>query len=324
MNQPATLTRYMGSNPHPNADSLEFAVLEGIDYQVIVRKDDYKSGDLVVYIEPDSIVPDRPQYEFLNDKRIRAVRLRGEYSMGLLVRASVDEMLEILDAKTPIGGDVSEIMGVKHYQPKSSGGKITKPVFRAPFEDFGKFGVANIRRDGRIIEEGTQVIAREKLHGQNARLTFHEGQLYIGTRNVWATEPGHPTWALSEHPALDEIRQFYSDMIFYFERVNCQGAAWTYRDAQGLDQFYLLAARYKDDGKFVSPAGIDALADYLGFKQPTLLLHGAYDMQQCIRLAQGESYHGAKFRESIVVQKVKHDGDPCFLKSISPEYLACK
>lgn len=41
---------------HPNADAIEFAVVDG--YRSIVRKGDFASGELVAYIPESSIVPE--------------------------------------------------------------------------------------------------------------------------------------------------------------------------------------------------------------------------------------------------------------------------
>jgi len=48
---------------HPNADNLEIIHIAG--YQCVVKKGDFKAGDLGVYIYPDSVVPERKEFEFL-------------------------------------------------------------------------------------------------------------------------------------------------------------------------------------------------------------------------------------------------------------------
>jgi len=48
---------------HDNADNLEIVKVFG--YTVVVRKGDFKSGDLAVYIPPDSVVPETSQFDFL-------------------------------------------------------------------------------------------------------------------------------------------------------------------------------------------------------------------------------------------------------------------
>lgn len=40
---------------HPNADKLELTMVGG--YQMVIGKDQFKEGDLAVFIQPDSVVP---------------------------------------------------------------------------------------------------------------------------------------------------------------------------------------------------------------------------------------------------------------------------
>ncbi len=64
-------------------------------WKVVVKKDEYKVGDLAVYYEIDSFLPVRPQFEFLRKSsfkrmgstegfRLKTIRLRGQISQGLL------------------------------------------------------------------------------------------------------------------------------------------------------------------------------------------------------------------------------------------------
>src|SRR5712692_8072406 len=82
---------------HPNADTLDIISVGG--YQVISKTGTFRPGDLGVYIQPDSIVPEAPQFAFLWEKteerpvpvrrrRITVKKLRGEWSEGLLLPVS--------------------------------------------------------------------------------------------------------------------------------------------------------------------------------------------------------------------------------------------
>lgn len=42
---------------HPNADRLDLARVDGMSFQFIVGRDQYKVGDLVVYFPIDSLLP---------------------------------------------------------------------------------------------------------------------------------------------------------------------------------------------------------------------------------------------------------------------------
>ena len=81
--------------PHGNADKLEIARFElkrtGLSsYPVIVRKGEYKVGDLACYFSVDCLLPlSHPAFAFLKQPgstktvhRLRAARLRGVFSQG--------------------------------------------------------------------------------------------------------------------------------------------------------------------------------------------------------------------------------------------------
>ena len=84
MNNLASIEQITRVYPHSNADALE--LLEVRNCQVIVPKDKYKEGQKIVFIWPDSILPDKPWAEFYKAKssRVRAIRLRNEWSMGIV------------------------------------------------------------------------------------------------------------------------------------------------------------------------------------------------------------------------------------------------
>jgi hypothetical protein len=100
---------------HPDADALDVATVLG-DYPVIVKRDEYKAGDLAGYIPIDSIVPDTAYFHFLTPKAYEKYEENGEtkqrqlgpkYSVG-----SVPEKYRIIKAKK-IRGTYSQGMLVK-------------------------------------------------------------------------------------------------------------------------------------------------------------------------------------------------------------------
>lgn len=97
----------------PNADAIEVALVDGWEC-VIAKKDGFKIGDQVIYIEIDSIVPERPEFEFLRDRkfRVRTIKLRGQVSQGLVLPMSV-----LPTGKHKIDDDVTDILGIKLKRP---------------------------------------------------------------------------------------------------------------------------------------------------------------------------------------------------------------
>lgn len=111
--------------PHPNADRLDLAAILG--FQCVVQKGLYKGGEAIVYIRPDAVLPIEKwteDYRKYSPKRIKAVKLRDQWSEGIIV--PFDILPEETQAKlsqvfapggSGIGTDVSEIIGVTHYEP---------------------------------------------------------------------------------------------------------------------------------------------------------------------------------------------------------------
>jgi hypothetical protein len=70
--------------PHNNADSLEIAKVLG--WQSVVKKNEFKEGDKVVFVVIDTILPAADWSKFLADKnnpdkpiRLKTIKLRGQY-----------------------------------------------------------------------------------------------------------------------------------------------------------------------------------------------------------------------------------------------------
>lgn len=103
-------------SPHPNADKLELARVLG--WQCVVRKGEFKTGDLAVFVAPDTILPKAPWSEFLSDGkdapiRLRPAKLRGEFSQGLLLPLGV---LPEPSRYWHVGADVGAELGVRKYE----------------------------------------------------------------------------------------------------------------------------------------------------------------------------------------------------------------
>lgn len=79
----ATIQRVKNVRIHPNADALD--IVQVLGWQVVTKRGEFKEGDLVVYVAIDTVLPEKPEFEFLRNKhfRIKPIRLRGEESAGI-------------------------------------------------------------------------------------------------------------------------------------------------------------------------------------------------------------------------------------------------
>lgn len=97
------------------AEKIEVAQVLG--WQCVVKKNEFKVGDTVVYVEVDSIMPQTPEFEFLRDRkfRVKTIKLRGQVSQGLVLPLSEDVEKAYHTGKLNIGDDVTDMLGIRKY-----------------------------------------------------------------------------------------------------------------------------------------------------------------------------------------------------------------
>ncbi len=121
MRKLATIEAVLEVIPIENANRIEVARVRG--WKTVVRKDEFKAGDLCVYFEIDSVLPKDERYAFLGDSwsdringyRLKTRTMRGQLSQGLII--PIDKFPEITNAKDRIGEDVTQLLNVALYEP---------------------------------------------------------------------------------------------------------------------------------------------------------------------------------------------------------------
>lgn len=173
--------------PHPNADLLEFARVDG--YQSLVPKGKYKAGDLAVYIPEASLLPEfvlrtnglwdenlgKGKCAGPEGNRIKAVKLRGCLSQGLLHPLSyLDD--HPLGAGWYLQDDEAGLWNVAEGDNVAGMLRITKHIPAVPDEIAGAvmpvgrhlipfLDIEDIKKHPDVIAEGEEVVFTEKLHG---------------------------------------------------------------------------------------------------------------------------------------------------------------
>lgn len=102
---------------HPNADKLD--IVKVLNYDCIVNRDQWKIGDLCVFIEPDSVLPDADWSKFYKSKsgRVKAIKLRSFWSFGIVesfknVGIDINECPEYME-----GFDITDLLKITKYEP---------------------------------------------------------------------------------------------------------------------------------------------------------------------------------------------------------------
>lgn len=185
-----TVIRIGAIERHDNADTLSITEVDG--RPCIIRTGEYQTGDLAVYVPIDSLVPvSDPRFSFLAPKgkdlpldyraRVKAIRLRGVFSMGLLVKPDAD-MVE--------GAEVRERMGIEVYEPDASqrgpgGSFFAGDAVSGPDHLVPCFDVESARKYRHLLVDGEEVVLTEKVHGANARFVYLDDALHVGSRKQW-------------------------------------------------------------------------------------------------------------------------------------------
>lgn len=120
MSKIASIEKLISVEPHPNADRLDLVKVLG--YQCVTERGLHSPGDLIVYIQPDSVLPVDAEwaesYRKYSPTRIKAVKLRGEFSEGIIVKQSqIAHLFSDAFLDTDEGYEMSEVLGIKHYEP---------------------------------------------------------------------------------------------------------------------------------------------------------------------------------------------------------------
>lgn len=116
----ASIQRITKLTPIEGADLIETATVLG--WEIVVKKGEYQVGELCTYIQIDTVVPEKPEFEFLRERkfRVRTIKLRKQISQGLIMPVPNGNWKE--------GDDVTDIIGVKKYEkPDNNPERYEKP-----------------------------------------------------------------------------------------------------------------------------------------------------------------------------------------------------
>jgi RNA ligase (TIGR02306 family) len=198
---------------HPDADSL--SIVRVYNFTCVVRTADWEGVTKAAYVQPDSVLPDKPEFRFLKETaNLRKERdeVREMVTSGTLTpeqaTARFAEIEAKIDANTKylrvavrklrgvismgmllpcpegaqVGDDVAELLGVTHYEPPTmdeiEGGRkhAGDDVAAPPAGVYAPmYDVESVYKYANLFEPGELVYVSEKLDGQNARFVASVG-----------------------------------------------------------------------------------------------------------------------------------------------------
>lgn len=238
----ASIQKIRDVTPIEGADRIELVHVLG--WQCVVKKGEFKPGDLCVYFEVDSFLPMRPEFEFLRKTsyknsellgegfRLRTARMRGEISQGLalplsaaLTQAQIDSLTS-LNGDIPVGTDVTEMLGVREWQipeTASSGGTIVAEAnSRIPITD-----ETRIQSAPELLKEfaGLRYYITTKLDGTSCSISMGADRVLhvFGHNYEYAADDKCAFYRWLEAHGVEEKLKTYMDAHKDIEEISVQG-----------------------------------------------------------------------------------------------------
>ena len=289
------------------ADNILRAVIDGFD--VVVKKGEFKVGDLCVYCECDSILPvENPNFAFLEGKRIKIKRLRGIYSYGVAFPIQVLGVLHYLARE---GEDVTKSLKVTKWEPEiitDGNRKQTDNLVRVPFPAW--IPKTDETRFQSIIDilkpyEGVDCIVTEKLDGcSTTHWLDDEGNYHIASRNREIVDKSEIFYRGAIEAGIPELMKKlgYHDYVLQGELIGPGIAGNKYN----LDKFKIYMFNVRWQNKLVAWSDIESELieenfNFVPVVEEYYKLH--VDKDHLLELSMGKSALNPKQeREGIVIR----------------------
>lgn len=317
---------------HPKADTLEITTVRG-GYTVIFKENQYKEGDLVVFVPEDALVPltdERWSYLRPSDwseqseddrrkfARIKAMRLRGIFSMGVITNS---------ESCWSVGQNVQNELNILKWEPEipATNGECERdPGFLPVYTD-----IESLRRWPNILRIDEEVILTEKIHGANGRWLFNNERLWVGSHNNIKKDGPNLWWNIAKKFDLENKLRKVPGIAIYGEVFGQVQKGFDYNIPDGRSSIALFDAmeikhrRYLDYDEFLD------IAKFLELPTAPILYRGLWN-DELKKMSDGKTVigNGKHIREGFVVRPIKErwtdEIGRVILKLVGEEYLIKK
>jgi RNA ligase (TIGR02306 family) len=332
--QLATIRKIKDIQPIEGADAIEVATVDG--WKVVVKKNEFKKGDLVIYFEIDSWVPYNvapflskgkapKEYKGVLGNRLKTVRLRGQLSQGLVLPIEIDCGLVVEE-----GDDVTEILGIQKWEPPANPqlAGLTRGNFPSEIPRTDQQRIQNLSKQfNKLVNENEHWEVTEKLHGSSA--TFYlksDGEFVVCSRNINLKEDDNNLyWKIARELRVEEkLKEYFLDYNTYntYDRytpvaiqgeIIGEGINGNQYGIKGQD-FYVFDIYLPELNRYADPVVRKAIIEQLRLKHVPFLCSTEFNefesIEQLLELAKGKSVLNDSIREGFVFKKYNQQSTP--------------
>jgi RNA ligase (TIGR02306 family) len=334
----ATIRKIDEIRPIEGADAIEAAVVGG--WVVVIKKGEFKAGDLAVYLEIDSWVPheiapflskgqEPREFNGVKGERLRTVKLRGQVSQGLLLPLSILPRslgFEFATDKT-VGEDVSHWLGIQKWEapiPAQLAGDV-EGVFPTVVPKTDQERIQNLTEELKEWQSNSAFTweVTEKLDGSSMTVFVHGDRAGVCSRN-WSLKEtaGNTLWAVARREGLiEKILQTGRNLALQGELIG-EGIQGNPYNIKGQD-FRLFDIYDIDRGEYLGPLERRVFADTHSIKHiPVITTEMVIEewVTGLLTMADGVSTLNPKTNREGLVFKCNTFGGPSF-KVVSNRWL---
>ena len=292
----ASVQRIKAIKPIEGADRIE--IVQVLNWDCVAQKGEYQVGDMVIYFEIDSLLPDIPAFEFLkgsswsqklNKYKIRTHKFRGQISQGLVI--PIRQLTEIYNQinKSSVssidydeGDDLTVLLKIEKYEPPVSNGPLGDLIsheWYVPKTDEERIQVCaeNVLPEYMKSEQGDWY-ASVKLDGTSCTAGLFEDAFLIGGRNQWYKDDNMYTTTVRKYITEEKLRVYQeaTGMYVVFQGELCGPGIQCNRLGLKEKDWFVFNVFISDTGKMDSYTKCDLLnmlsiCEYFGLKTVPLI-----------------------------------------------------
>ena len=219
----ASIQKIKAVKPIDGADRIE--CVQVLNWDCVVKKGEYNVGDMIVYFEIDSLLPDIPSLNWLkgsswsqklNKYKISTHKFKNQISQGLVV--PISQVVEIYDQINPDyadvvlpeeimnpteGTDLTELLKIEKYEPPVSNGSLGEVInheWYVPKTDEERIQVCAQDVLPKYVEsEQDDWYASIKLDGTSCTVGLFDDAFLIGGRNQFYKDENMYTTTVNKY-----------------------------------------------------------------------------------------------------------------------------